>query len=79
MKDFCILDITLVLWLLWHKVRLSISIKVPNENTIHISRAENLPTVEWIEKSINNRFSVADVALEPIRNRFLGLVVPNFE
>lgn len=59
------------------KVRVGVTMELPNVYAVFISCTDNGVVVAWIENYIRNRESVSDKRLKEVRSRLLRFVVPN--
>lgn len=58
---------------------LDITVEVPNEDAISLTNGDYLAIVSWVEDDGAERVSVADEALEVIRNGLLSFIVPDLD
>ena len=59
------------------EVLFDVSVELPDVNTVTLAHADDLLVVPWVEHDAIDWVSVANEALEVVRNSFLCLVVPD--
>ena len=58
---------------------LDITVEIPDEDAISFTNGDDLAIVSWVEDDGAERVSVADEALEVIRDGLLSFVVPDLD
>jgi hypothetical protein len=56
----------------------NVSVEIPNVYSISFTNTNDLTIISRIENNSTQRISMADEALEEVRNSFLGFIIPNF-